>query len=117
MRKKERGNDSDAVQPNHLPPAIDNKNRAFFRIFKMNFHTSYSQWSADNFLKESIEIATLIQQRRKLICTSHLGKALRLKKEAMKLLTRSKTAWEKEKLLVKKIIPCFLLSCEQSGDH
>jgi hypothetical protein len=76
MRKKERGNDSDVVQPNHLPPAIENENRGFFPIFKMNFHTSYSQQGADNFLKESIEIATFLQQRQKLICISHLGKML-----------------------------------------
>ncbi|QXD24330.1 hypothetical protein F7C95_20915 [Opitutia bacterium ISCC 51] len=117
MRRKERGNDSVVVQPNHLPPAIENKNRAFFPIFKMNFHTSYSQRSADNFLKESIEIVTFIQQRQKLICTSHLGKTLRAPEEAIILLKRSKRTWEKEKLLVKKIIPCFLLPCEQSDDR
>ena len=77
MRKKERGNDSEVLVPNHLPPAIVNENRAFFPIFKMNFHTSYSQSTADNFFQESVDIEQRIKQRRKRISISHLEKRLK----------------------------------------
>lgn len=60
MRKKRRGNDSKDVVSNHLPPASSKENRAFFPIFKMNFHTSYSQPSDDNFFQESIDFETWI---------------------------------------------------------